>query len=84
MRYGMWLDKDMNNTTNTAADQIIPGDKLVIRSSYGDQAHDIIAVWGGDITGIVNIEARNSLGNTFTRTFRPDSIVEVVATDGDR
>ena len=84
MRYGMWLDNDMTNTTNIAADKVIPGDRLVVRFSYGDQAHEIVAVWGGDITGVVNIEARNTIGNTFTPTFRPDSNVEIVACDGDR
>ena len=84
MCHDMWLDNDMTTTTTTTADKVIAGDLLVIRSTYGDRANEIIAVWGGDITGFINIEARNSLGNIFTRTFRPDSNVEIVASDGDR
>ena len=71
----------MSNTQTIAAAAIIEGDKLVIRSAYGNKAHTITAVWGGDL---VTLEAINSLGQTITRQARAATLIEVVAIDGDR
>jgi hypothetical protein len=68
-------------TTIIAAATIIPGDRLVVRSAYGDKAHTITAVWGD---GLVTIEAINTLGQTIERQARAATLIEVVATDGDR
>jgi len=68
-------------TTSLAAATLILGDKLVVRSVYGNKAHTITAVWGDDL---VTIEAVNSLGQTIERQARAATLIEVVAADGDR